>query len=127
MEDELLAEEMQAQVAAAKQIVFQVINTNKFVSESVRRHLLRRARCHGRERLQAGRCFDHRPPPLPFIPHPSNYAAQLEAEIRETMDSLELQTAAAEARRLRADRGTAKLQREQVCRVVGMGMGMGPI
>jgi len=37
------------------------------------------------------------------------------------MDSLELQTAAAEARRLRADRGTAKLQREQVCRVIGMG------
>jgi hypothetical protein len=30
------------------------------------------------------------------------------------MEGLELQTAATEARRLRADRGTAKLQREQV-------------
>lgn len=39
---------------------------------------------------------------------------QLENEIRETMDALELRTAEAEARRLRADRGTAKLQREQV-------------
>lgn len=55
------------------------------------------------------------PLPASQIRQSKQPTTQLENEIRETMDSLELRTAEAEARRLRADRGTAKLQREQVC------------
>lgn len=136
MEDELLAEELQAQVAAAKQVVVQVrcarlgsgmdgwggawdrVGLVGLGSPSPPH--VESLSAHNTQRTPPA----HLSPslsPSPSLRHSKPWQTQLEAEIRETMDGLELRTAAAEARRLRADRGTAKLQREQVRILCGRG------